>query len=205
MTPLRLSLFLLPLLFVNGCASLFSDSTDPIRIESVPSGAQVVHEGRVLGVTPFTANVPRTSDTSYLTFKMAGYKTKNVMLDRGLAPASLLNLVFVLTTFGVTSWGIDYSSGKMFKYSSRSYAVELERPGHASLGDPGPLGFVIDNERELRNELARGQSERWKDLCRQSLFDDAGCTKFLDSVRARRDHLLAQGDGLELYRALILQ
>lgn len=58
-------------------------ATVTVRIKSVPEGAEVIdpRSGRVLGVTPFEAALPRADGEAGLTLSKGGFRPKRIMVD----------------------------------------------------------------------------------------------------------------------------
>ena len=77
-------LFVLALLLVgsalgSGCASLTKGSRQVVPITTDPSGAEVVHRGKVLGETPLEHAFPRRT-AHRLVIRKEGYVTEEVFL-----------------------------------------------------------------------------------------------------------------------------
>lgn len=167
------------LLLSSGCATLFADSADQIRITSSPEGAQVLMDGMPVGHTPVTLTVDRdTFATHYITLRAPNYRSLRFPLQHSLETVALLNLSSVL------SWGIDALSGNMLEYAPSSYFFDLPPagPGPAPAGpgwDRAPGGgwsrspewrarrrFVLVNHRTLLRDIARGTGEHLDELAR---------------------------------------
>ena len=157
----KVELFLLALVwlpFLQGCATLFAPHSDKIKFDSEPQGAEVYIDGQKVGVTPCSVFVKRQTEGSpQVAFKANGYKPERFDLVRVIAPVALFNLGFISTTSGVTSWGIDAASGKMFEYQPKAYFFELEKKETVVRSSPSAPAFVAKNFEELRRELAEGE------------------------------------------------
>jgi len=69
-------LAILAIVFASSCAMIFNDKLDKITIESNPSGADIIIEGRNYGKTPRTLNIiPKEYD---ITVKKAGYGSAQI-------------------------------------------------------------------------------------------------------------------------------
>ena len=81
--PLLLGLALLPLAQVlyPGCATLFSGTTQQVRVKSKPAGAQVFVNGKNIGQTPVTAVVSRWG-FHRVRIELAGYEPYEVKLEK---------------------------------------------------------------------------------------------------------------------------
>ena len=79
--PLTLSLLCIPAAVCTGCAAVFSGSTQSVRFDSIPPGADASYaNGNYLGATPVQIQVPR-STLSTVVVKKDGYQDANVFLD----------------------------------------------------------------------------------------------------------------------------
>jgi hypothetical protein len=147
-------ILILSLMFVLvSCATLFSDSSDKITFTSEPSDAQVYLNGVQIGKTPLTYEVDRaTFQQSEIVIKKDGYESKNFMLGRTLATASIFNLTSWL------SWLTDATSGNMIEYSPRAYFIDLRKVSKAQ-AEIKRAYFVMINHKALLNDFGRGQGE----------------------------------------------
>jgi len=143
---------LLASMLLAGCATLFSGTSDDIRFESDPSGAEVVIDGIERGETPTTVTVSRDAfNDKRVTLQKEGYQDEVFRLRKDFATVAVLNLGNFLF------WGIDALSGAMFKYQPTQYSQELDRASTGNLmKDSDSKGaethyeaFAID---ELRDE-----------------------------------------------------
>ncbi|MBI1860539.1 MAG: PEGA domain-containing protein [Deltaproteobacteria bacterium] len=183
-------------LLLSGCATIFSDHSDDIRIESEPTGADVFFQGRNLGKTPLTARFPRSMNTSEIRLEKSGYNSTIQQLDKRLTGEALWNLGFITTTFGATSWGIDALSGKMLRYAEKSYVVALDKKGKSS-AIPPLLQYATSNFEPIQKHLAQNDPAETARLC-ETLTPNCP-----SRVATHRDALVQTHDGLELYRKLM--
>jgi hypothetical protein len=199
-TTLLASLFALAL---SSCATMIGDSTDEIQIDSEPSGAQVFWKQNLIGTTPVTAKLNRETEAKFLTFKKDGYQTKVIALPRTIATAALWNLIFLPTTSGVTSFGIDGLTGKLFKVSPTSFVIALEKVTAENTAE-SRLEYVLNSFEQLRSDLAKGDGQSLRGLCRFSseTATNDGCEALVIDLVSKREVLLSVRDGLELYRKL---
>jgi len=135
--------------FLAGCATLFSGTSDDIRFESDPSGAEVVIDGIERGETPTTVTVSRDAfNDKRVTLQKEGYQDEVFRLRKDFATVAILNLGNFLF------WGIDALSGAMFKYQPTQYSQELDRASTGSLmKDSDPRGAETDYEAFAIEEL----------------------------------------------------
>ncbi len=144
--------------FLASCATIFAPDTDLIAFDSEPQGAVVYIRGQKACVTPCKIEVRRQLEgTPSIVLKLAGYKTREENLEKAIAATALFNLGFITTTSGVTSWGIDAVTGKMFEYQPKSYFFELEKKG--TLSSLSSASYVAANFEALRSDIARGEGK----------------------------------------------
>lgn len=91
--PILLALATLPLaqLLYPGCATMTSGTTQEVRVKSRPKGANVLLNGKPIGVTPVTAVVSRWG-WHRLRIEMPGFEPYEVRLEKHLNPDTGLNL-----------------------------------------------------------------------------------------------------------------
>jgi len=196
--------FLLILVALTNCATLYSKKEDVIEIKSDPSGAQVYSGATLIGTTPLKKEFKRsTGEPPALTIKKAGFPTKTLRLERTVDPAAFLNLGFITTTFGATSWGIDAGTGAMFEYSPKSYYVDLHKSDkNGSLNEEQLMRkkrvvFALINYNALLVDIAKGDGE-FIGAYYKLAPTKKGYQDFLKEVKNDKTALLSQKDGLEL-------
>jgi hypothetical protein len=120
-------LLFLVTLFVGGCATILSGTSDDIRFDSDPPGALILIDGLERGRTPETLSIkrPGIGDTE-VTLKLEGYEPRTFTLQKEFNAVSVLNL------FGMVGWAVDVATGAVTRYSPRGYDLRLE-PARASM------------------------------------------------------------------------
>ena len=196
--------FSMGFVFLYGCASMYAPSSDTITIDSIPQGAEVYDGSKLLGVTPMTHTFKRdTFVHKKLTLRKGEYKSHEFQLGRTLEPMAFLNVGFICTSMGVTSWGIDAASGNMIQYSPDSYLIDLKpvASGTGSIERRNRLRYVLMNYDSLRSDLARSRGEYLISYYRlkNPLGDYQG---FLDLLLSESSVLLAQEDAVALFQSL---
>ncbi len=198
-------LFLILFLFLlTGCATFNSPKEDTIKIDSEPTGAKVFINGEEMGTTPFSRTFRRsTFENKYMVFKKDGYAVKEVTLEKQFNSSSLWNFIFITTTSGATSFGIDALSGALIEYSPRAYVVPLaKKEAEDALTSDEKVIFVVQNFESLKKNIVRGAGEHL-----QSLYDISGNAKisyeeFVNKLQKNSSSYLVCENGLELYRKL---
>ena len=144
------------LLYITGCATLFSSTSQVVRFESNPSNVEVFLNGKSLGFTPLEVDIKKsTFDNFPLRFQKEGYKTVQQPLKKGLNNTALFNFT------GMSSWATDAISGAMIQFTPDNYYIELT-PQNASLEQQEQTNgrlFIVANQQSIKEEIAKGQGE----------------------------------------------
>lgn len=123
------SVFIILALMLSSCATLFTGTKDRISFATNPSGAGVYIDGLKVCETPCTEYVKRSLTEKEVEFKLDGYKTQVVVLDREFNAVSILNLA------GMLGWAVDAATGSIFKYDRKSYEIDMELNRALSMKD----------------------------------------------------------------------
>ena len=116
----KLSVIALLIVFgLSSCATIFTGTKDKITFNTNPSGAGVFIDGIRICTTPCSTDVKRSLNDTEVEFKLDGYETQVVTLDREFNVISILNFT------GLVGWAVDAVTGSIFKYDRKSYDVEL--------------------------------------------------------------------------------
>ncbi|HVN57256.1 MAG TPA: PEGA domain-containing protein [Bacteroidales bacterium] len=113
-------LFTAILLLASGCATILTGTTDNITFSSTPQGATVYKDGLELCKTPCTVPVKRSLNKTDIEFSLDGYQTRYFTLDKEMNVVSIINLG------NMCGWAIDASTGSLFRYSRKSYDLEMK-------------------------------------------------------------------------------
>lgn len=126
-------IFLITLFLMTGCATIFTGTKDRISFTSTPSGAVIYKDGVEICTTPCNYNVKRSLNDTEMEFKLDGYETRLITLDKEL------NLVSIVNLGNLFGWGIDALSGAVLKYDRRSYDIKLSPEKSASMLQPNRI------------------------------------------------------------------
>jgi len=146
-------------LVLSGCATLFSGGSQEVEIESTPSNASVMVDGKDQGTTPTTIEVtrPEQGDAPEITINKEGYQETTLQLERQFNAVTLVNIINPLAYFplGVpaTGFAVDWYTGALWKYKPDGYTVELQS-GSASSMAPTPCKNKVDRS-AASSETAR--------------------------------------------------
>ncbi|VFQ44596.1 PEGA domain-containing protein [Desulfoluna butyratoxydans] len=111
-----ISIFLL----LTGCATIVKGPTQEVSFTSVPAGASVILDGRVLGQTPFTMLLKKKPGQA-IVFEKQGYSPQHMTLTTRLDSWFWGNIVFG----GVLGSVTDGFSGSVTEYSPSQYFITL--------------------------------------------------------------------------------
>ena len=192
-----------------GCATMFAPNSDNITIRTNPEDADVFYGTNLLGKTPLTYSFKReTFEQKKLDIRKEGYKTQELLLQKTIEKKALYNLAFILTTMGVTSWGIDAATGNMIKYSPDSYLIDLEKDANSSSQkDHARLQrfrFVVMNQDNLMKDISAGGGEYLRAYfeSRPSNITSDNYQVFLNHVSHQALLLLSTDDPIIFYNNL---
>lgn len=128
------------MLFMTGCATLFTGTKDVISFNSTPSGAVIYIDGVEQCITPCEIDVKRSIQAKTVEFKLDGYETKLITLSRDF------NIVSVLNLGNLFGWAIDAVTGSVTKYDKKSYNVRFDSKTSSVIN---PTRINIDTEKKI--------------------------------------------------------
>lgn len=120
-------------LLSTSCATIFTGTKDRISFNSNPQGAVIYKDGVEQCKTPCTLKVKRSMTDTDLEFKLAGYETRLITLDKEFNTVSIVNLG------NLVGWGIDAITGAVMKYDRKSYDIELSKSNRTSQINPARI------------------------------------------------------------------
>ena len=131
----KITLLLVTILLVSSCATIFTGTKDRISFKSHPSGAMIYKDGVELCTTPCSYKIKRSINDTDLEFKLDGYQTRVITLDKQL------NIVSIINLGNLVGWGIDALSGAVMKYDRKSYDINLSPNTTASKLEPSRINI----------------------------------------------------------------
>jgi uncharacterized protein YceK len=131
----KITLLLVTILLVSSCATIFTGTKDRISFKSNPSGAIIYKDGVELCTTPCSYKIKRSINDTDLEFKLDGYQTRVITLDKQL------NIVSIINLGNLVGWGIDALSGAVMKYDRKSYDINLSPNTTASKLEPSRINI----------------------------------------------------------------
>lgn len=199
---LKFLISILSLLLVQSCATVFSDSSDNLRFDSSPSGADVYINKKKVGRTPLDRTFIRdTFEKQIVQIKKPGYKEEAFTVQKELNKVSLINFTFL------PSWATDALSGNMIEYAPESYQVFLEPLSKESMEklsalDKKKLLFILSHYQPLLGDIAQGRGEYLENLWKLEDSKDLSYEEYLQKLREHTPELIRTQRGHELYSKL---
>jgi hypothetical protein len=128
-------------LLFTSCATLLSGTKDRITFNSTPTGATIYKDGVEQCKTPCTIRVKRSLGDTDIEYKLDGYETRLITLDKSF------NIVSVINLGNLLGWGIDAVSGAVMKYDKKVYDITLSKNNTTSIINPARID--IDTKKNI--------------------------------------------------------
>lgn len=112
---------LLPVLFLVGCGTVFSGTTQDISIDSNVDNVSVYINGAFVCKTPCVYPLDRESGSVSIVGKKEGYEDIGIAMKSKINPVALGNLI------SVYSWTTDLIDGAAWKYKQNGVYLNLEK------------------------------------------------------------------------------
>ena len=147
---------------LQGCATIFTGTTQLVTINSNVNGAEVWFNQTLLGKTPLIAPVKRGQE-GILKVHAPGYQDYQVAINKKINNVAYAN--FFGNYSSSTSFTVDYTSGAMYEYEPSIFMASLlpQRTGTQQLNEwqrrEKLRGFVLLNGDALASNLAAGHGE----------------------------------------------
>jgi hypothetical protein len=104
----------------QGCATLIKGSSQSIPVSSDPPTADILLDGKWVGLTPKTLSLKR--DTNFLiTIQKTGFEQQSVPIVKSIGGAVWGNVI----AGGVVGWGVDAASGAQYNLLPAAVSVKL--------------------------------------------------------------------------------
>lgn len=107
---------------VSGCAAVFKGASEDVKVESSPSGAEVVVNGSPKGTTPMTLSL-ESKETYDFTFKKKGYEERHVSIGHSIGAGWVVLDVLL----GIIPVVVDAVTGAWYKLDRNSISVQLDK------------------------------------------------------------------------------
>lgn len=150
------------LLIATGCASIVDGRRETVSFSSDPPGAQIIINGKPMGVTPASIVLERSDyDKANVIFKKEGYEDQHSTIETSL------NMWFWGNVLcgGLIGSSTDAATGAMWKFAPNSYYASMP-PLKASLAEWERFTyemtvrrFLLYSYNELLSDVAKGEGE----------------------------------------------
>lgn len=131
-------------MLLSGCGTLALGSSQLVRINSQPQGAQIAINGQVLGLTPATVRLSTTS-MHIMQVALPGYEPQVIQLNKVFNNWTWLNLLLlpagILT--GLIGFAIDANTGGMYRLEPSQVNVAFDQMGATPPADARPGDVAI--------------------------------------------------------------
>jgi hypothetical protein len=189
---LIIAILFVGLVFLEGCSSIMSGTTQKLSINSNVQGADVFIDGVNIGKTPLVNARIKRKDTSFLVVKKEGYKEyQQTLLARldGWFWGNILTYGFGSTT--------DAAIGTTHLLDPDTLFIQMEPHTGASVSNSSPQdqeirSFVANSYTSLLKDINNGRGEFLKSLFKLLKIeanDETGITKRLKAIADLYDNI----------------
>ncbi len=119
------------------CATVTRGTSETLRVESDPAGAEVRISNGFTGVTPATFTLPRRGDV-YVTYTKEGYETVNVAVTTKISGSGAAGFAGNILIGGLIGGGVDIATGATLSHTPNPVRVTL-----VAKARPAPLVEMI--------------------------------------------------------------
>lgn len=143
-------------IFIAGCATIISGTTDEISFTSNADPVKVYIDGFKVGETPLKVDVEKKAGEGRLVrFEKDGYETQQFKLRNKVDWVIVSDISSI-----IVSGGIDVLSGAIMEYSPKQYHIEMVRTADAT-SEMGSMqikfaSYVLTMSDDIQANLAAG-------------------------------------------------
>ncbi|MFN3201103.1 MAG: PEGA domain-containing protein [Bradymonadia bacterium] len=149
------------LAFATGCATIIEGSKQSLSVNSSVTGAEVVMNGEVIGVTPLTRKIEKDSNDATIIVRKEGYVEQSFSLNSKVTVAFWGNILCG-GTFGSTT---DAATGAMYEFAPSNLFADLKPVAMTPeqeqnwIAEQRLRAFVLLNHEPLVRELSVGEGQ----------------------------------------------
>lgn len=136
------------LLLSAGCATIVKGTTAKIPVASEPTAADVLVDGNLVGQTPATV-VLKKSSSHLVTIQKVGYQPKSVPVVQTVGGAVWGNIL----AGGLIGWGVDASNGAQYNLIPTTIVVKLDPVSTAGLSADAEDSAAFVNKLSALDQL----------------------------------------------------
>lgn len=145
---IAVSVAILAVSFLTGCATIVKGTTQEIPVASEPTGARVSVDGTSAGTTPTTVTLSRKSN-HMVTIEKDGYQSESVAITKSMGAAVAGNII----AGGLVGWGVDAVSGAQYNLNPTTVNVRLQPLAESRSGGGNGNGGGGGSTRSFIDEL----------------------------------------------------
>lgn len=150
------------LIQLNGCATLFTGTTDTLKFDANVPGVRLTVDGQYRGELPLTLTMSRNfmnGEQFKAKFEKAGYETQEFQLKREFNYVAILDVTSI-----PTSGGIDLLTGSLMKFSPTEYHVQMLQTGKSASSvdferSKSLYRYALMNYHNVQRDISRGGGE----------------------------------------------
>jgi PEGA domain len=131
-----------------GCATIVKGTTAKIPVASDPTAADILVDGSLVGQTPTTVVLKKTTD-HLVTIQKVGYQPKSVPVVKTVGGAVWGNIL----AGGLIGWGVDASNGAQYNLIPTTIAVKLDPLTSVALGTGAEDSAAFVNKLSALDQL----------------------------------------------------
>jgi len=188
----------LALIQLNGCATIFTGTTDSLKLNANVPGVRLTIDGEYKGELPLTLTLSRNfmnGQQFKAKFEAAGHETQEFQLKREFNYVAILDITSI-----PTSGGIDLLTGSLMKFSPDEYHVQMLKKG----GNPGSAEFerskrlyryALMNYRKVQLDIIHGGGEYLESLASALSGTQGGADSVITEQAVRNAPVLLEASG----------
>jgi len=150
------------LIHLNGCATIFTGTTDTLTFDASVPGVRLTIDGQYKGELPLTLTMSRNflhGGEFKAKFEKAGYETQEFLLKREFNYVAILDVTSI-----VTSGGVDLLTGSLMKFSPTEYHIQMLQTGKSPKSadferSKSLYRYALTNYRNVQRDISRGGGE----------------------------------------------
>ena len=155
------------LIQLNGCATIFTGTTDTLTFNANVPGVRLTIDGEYKGKLPLTLTMSRNfmnGQQFKAKFEAAGYETQEFQLKREFNYVAILDITSI-----PTSGGIDLLTGSLMKFSPNEYHVQMLKKGESTSSPEFERSkhlyrYALLNYRKVQQDIIHGGGEYLESL-----------------------------------------
>jgi len=150
------------LIQLNGCATIFTGTTDTLTLDASVPGVRLTIDGQYKGELPLTLTMSRNflhGGQFKAKFEREGHETQEFLLKREFNYVAILDVTSI-----PTSGGVDLLTGSLMKFSPTEYHIQMLQTGKSAKSadferSKSLYRYALTNYRNVQRDISRGGGE----------------------------------------------